>query len=101
MRVDLSKPHLKPFLKWPSGLPNQVQERIRRAERYFRGDLLHKALQAAVYPSISVHFERWRKLEVELRQESRFPSLSLALFNRYITTPYLRLIDWLIEKVHH
>jgi Competence protein CoiA-like family len=101
LKVDITKPCAKPFLEWPVDLPCRIQERISRSDRYFRGDLIYRAIQAAARPAIAWHFERWRTLEIELEKSRRPPSLISKLFKRFIAYPYIRFIEWLIDQVNN
>ncbi len=101
LKVDITKPRAKPFLEWPVDLPNRIQERICQSDRYFRGDLIYQAIQAATRPSISWYFEKWRKLEIELGKARRPPWFIAKLFKRYISHPYIRFLEWLIDQVNN
>jgi len=100
-KINLSKPRVKPFLEWPPDLPSQIQERTIRTDRYFQGDLIHLAIQAAIHPSIVCIFERWRKLEIELLHSNKPPGWIAAFVERFIARPYLQTLDWLIDRVNN
>lgn len=99
-KVDLSTPCVKPFFEWPDNLPTQIKNRTRQGNRYFRGDLIHRAIQAAIYPAIACNFEKWRKLEIELCKLNRPPGRITEFLKRHLLRPYDKLLDWLIERVN-
>lgn len=97
LRVELSKPRCKPTIEWPPGLPSQIQERIDSSDRYFLGDLLHRAIRSAAHPPSALALSKWRILEMELQKANRPPRLLSVFFKRYIALPYLMGIDWLVR----
>ncbi len=97
LRVELSKPQRKPTLEWPPSLPSQIQERIASSERYFRGDLLHRAIQSAVDPPTALTLAKWRAAEIELRASNRPARLLSVFFKTCIARPYLMGLEWLLE----
>ena len=101
MKIDLSKPFEKPLLEWPSDLPSQILKKTTQNEFYFHGDCIHQAIQAAAHPTIACRFERWRKLEIELRQANRPRGALAEHFIRFIVRPYHQLLDWLIDRMNN
>lgn len=98
--IDLAKPYAKPFLEWPHNLPNQIQERIVRIDRYFRGDIIYRMFQAAHQPSIACNFEKWRKLEIELKKVNHSPGKISVFFKHHFTRRYIQILDWLIDRIN-
>lgn len=100
IKVDLSKPSEIPFLEWPSELPSQILGRTSQTGLYFQGDLVYQAIQAAIHPSIACRFERWRKLEIELRRANRPPGFLARCFKRFVIRPYHQLLEWMIDRLN-
>lgn len=98
LTVELSKPQSKPNLEWPPNLPSQIQERIANSKRYFRGDLLHRAVRSAIDPSTALALAKWRAEELALRSEGRTERLLSIFFKRYIAHPYLAGLEWLLNR---
>jgi len=99
IRVDLSKPRIKPSLEWPADLPSLIEQRIETSSRYFPGDLLHKTILAALHPGLALYLARWRRMETSLRELARPPGMIAELFEQIIAEPYDSLLNWLIERV--
>ena len=99
LTVDLSTPRIKPFLEWPPDIPDQIKDRIHRAERYFRGDLIHKTIQAAIHPYTALYLEKWRNIELELHRLNRPSGRISTFFQELIVLPYDQLLNWLIRRM--
>lgn len=97
--VDLQHIHRTPSLEWPSDLPEQIARRTTALERYFRGDIVHKAIQAAIFPSIALALRSWKQQEIEWRQAKRTPGILHLFLKRYVIRPYLQGLHWVLEKI--
>jgi competence protein CoiA len=96
--IDLSKPTPVPSLEWPVDLPTQIQRRIKISEFYFPGDILHKAIQSPLNSATVLHLEKWRRLEITLQTAHLPNSVFAQLFTQFVCRPYLKALEWLLEK---
>ncbi|HSX37722.1 MAG TPA: competence protein CoiA family protein [Chlamydiales bacterium] len=98
LKVDLSKPILKPLLEWPANLPEQIEKRLAIETYYFQGDVLHKTVLSATRPFIVLVFKRWKTWEIELYACYSSKGTFKEFFNQLIARPYFQLLEWLIRK---
>ncbi|HLB52370.1 MAG TPA: competence protein CoiA family protein [Chlamydiales bacterium] len=95
-KVHLLSPKKIPEIEWPKTYPSQIEKRASAGVYYFWGDLLFRALQAAHSPTLSFALTQWRNEEIRLEKLHRPPNLITLFLTKYIVTPYLKKLDWIL-----
>ena len=98
IKVELSEPKYKPALEWPLEIPSQIQKRIATSSRYFFGDLIHRTIRSAIYPSIAMTLARWQAAEMALIKEHRPKHWAILFLRMFFAKPYLEGLNWLVKK---
>jgi competence protein CoiA len=93
--IYLRRPHGRPSVEWPPFLPNQLLRRISNTLKYFEGDLIHRSLQAALSPWMTLNLQNWKRWEKEMALLEGKMAAVKKIFTEKILRPYL---EWL-EKI--
>lgn len=97
--IDLKSPYKTPKIEWPSYLPKQISSRFPNCPRYFSGDLIHKALQSAESPFITLSLTNWKALELNAAQSTKKNNPISFFFKKYIAKPYMGWLQRTLEKL--
>ena len=98
--IDLTTPYPLQAPEWPKELPEQIEQRIQNTLWFFRKDLIHRALLSQKFPSFKRHLQYWRMLEIHLKHPPHSLYWVRKALKLFIGTPYLALLDFLLEKVN-
>jgi hypothetical protein len=86
--------------RWPENLPRHIEQRIPYLIRYFKGDLIDRALHAYRTPFLAQSLEYWKRVEGECDRKARGDGWMVAFFRRFIRDPYLAFLNALIQRMN-
>ena len=92
--VELNQIHPMPRTKWPTQIPNQIQERIKNCNYYLKEDLIGKALT----PGFTLAFQHWHALEKTARITERKTTYFKKFLQKYVRDPYLSLLRGCLNR---
>ncbi|MBM3184555.1 MAG: hypothetical protein FJZ64_04550 [Chlamydiae bacterium] len=98
MNVNLMIPRKIPSLEWPSHLIEQIQKKLAHCQRFFQGDVIHKTILSAIYPSASQTLEKWFSIEQEMKKLHRPPGLLETVTKECVVYSYLDILEWFLTK---
>lgn len=97
--VNLAKPYWTPKIEWPPFLPLQLIKRLPNCPRFFKGDLIDKAIQSSLSPSITFTLTQWKLFETESALLKKKTGAIKYFFKRTVLRFYTKCLGKILRKV--
>lgn len=94
-QINLAKPCLTPKIEPPSFLLSQLAYKFSHCPRFFKGDLIDKALQSSLYPTMTLPFTYWKSLEAEWAHQNK----KIKRVKFFLKNTALRFYAKCLEKI--